>query len=156
MNNACGCAAESEAEMCARRNRGCGSFTGTDNCGDMQTIDCGGCSGADVCELLGTANTCGCDEPASKWCEDFYGFECGVVADLCGNPIDCGSCSGGATCNVMGRCECPTGETTETSCSDGVDNNCDGLIDCQDATACSVGTNCGTMGRKCQSDGTCS
>jgi hypothetical protein len=30
------------------------------------------------------------------------------------------------------KCACPGGATSETSCSDGVDNNCDGLVDCAD------------------------
>jgi hypothetical protein len=68
-------------------------------------------------------------------CTTGHSAQCGTVscqASKCvfGNVPDGTSCGAGVCCG--GTC----GATTETNCSDGVDNNCDGLIDCQDTTAC--------------------
>jgi alpha-tubulin suppressor-like RCC1 family protein len=57
----------------------------------------------------------------------------------CPSPADCGNpaCDGqgcgqhGRKCQG-GQCICPGGQTTETSCGDGKDNDCDGLVDCAD------------------------
>lgn len=57
------------------------------------------------------------------------GATCGTIADGCGGTLNCGACGGGAACQ-QNRCVC-AGGTTET-CGDGVDNNCDGNVDCAD------------------------
>ncbi|MEE4271574.1 MAG: trypsin-like peptidase domain-containing protein, partial [Thermoanaerobaculales bacterium] len=64
-----------------------------------------------------------------------------------------GSCGDG-TCNgAEDKCSCPDDcgapPTSETSCSDGVDNDCDGDIDCDDADCT------GTVDCPCDYDGTC-
>jgi hypothetical protein len=54
-------------------------------------------------------------------------------------------CSGGA-------CVCNTGRTTEASCTDGSDDDCDGLLDCADPDC--DGVSCGANGLVC-SGGSC-
>ena len=76
----------------------------------------------------------------------------------CPTPVDCAipACSGVA-CGANGRicassmCTCPGGQTNETTCGDGADNDCDGLSDCADPDClraqCGASTNqrcCGT------------
>lgn len=41
------------------------------------------------------------------------------------------NCGGTKECRD-GTCECPTGQTKETSCLDDLDNDCDGMLDCAD------------------------
>ncbi|MCI0569264.1 MAG: hypothetical protein L0Y66_00780 [Myxococcaceae bacterium] len=122
-------------------------------CGDGQDGDCDGradcedpdCAGLDcgVHGLRCSASSCTCSgnggasEPAEQSCGDGFDNDCDGLAD-CGDP-DCERllCAAPAlTCNG-GQCVCaPEGgaaETTERTCSDGVDNDCDGLADCRDA-----------------------
>jgi hypothetical protein len=54
---------------------------------------------------------------------------CGTVGDGCGGTLSCGSCGAGASCQ-QNQCVCAAGATE--SCSDGVDNDCDGNVDCAD------------------------
>jgi hypothetical protein len=72
------------------------------------------------------------------------GFECG--ADGCGGS--CGNCDEGFVCQV-GLCEEIPAPVPEGAgdCSDGIDNDLDGLIDCEEA-ACD-GASCGA-GMTCQ------
>jgi hypothetical protein len=53
---------------------------------------------------------------------------CDPGEDSCGCPADCGS-----------------SPATETDCADGVDNDCDGLVDCDDPD-CSGASGCGSGG----------
>ena len=76
----------------------------------------------------------------------------------CPTPVDCSlAACDGASCDAMGRvcrsltCTCPGGQTRETACGDGADNDCDGLRDCADPDClraqCGASTNqrcCGT------------
>ncbi|MDP3502162.1 MAG: hypothetical protein Q8S33_17650 [Myxococcales bacterium] len=57
------------------------------------------------------------------------GSTCGTIADGCGGTLNCGTCAGGSSCQ-QNRCVC-AGGTTE-ACGDGLDNNCDGNVDCAD------------------------
>ena len=60
-------------------------------------------------------------------------------ASLCPSPVDCTlpACNG-ASCGANGlvckgaMCACGGGQTKETTCGDGMDNDCDGLRDCAD------------------------
>ncbi|MET0594580.1 MAG: hypothetical protein ABW133_17905 [Polyangiaceae bacterium] len=76
----------------------------------------------------------------------------------CPTPVDCtlAACNG-ASCGANGRvcsasaCTCPGGQTKETTCGDGKDNDCDGQTDCADPDCarlqCGTSTNqrcCGT------------
>jgi hypothetical protein len=65
---------------------------------------------------------------------DFKTRICAFKLDGCGTPVSCGdgTCNGGETsCSCPEDCGAPP--TSETGlCTDGVDNDCDGLIDCND------------------------
>lgn len=76
---------------------------------------------------------------------------CGTACvDLASDDLNCGTCgtrcTGGRTC-VAGIC------SNETSCNNNVDDNRDGLIDCEDETSCPAQTPCAAGGRCC--NGTC-
>jgi hypothetical protein len=105
-----------------------------------------------VAEAFGQERTCDdgkdndcngltdCEEP---WCTS-NGQGCGANGRVCatdgGAPV-C-ACSGNG-----GRVEPSDGGTGEGTCDDGADNDCNGLVDCADTTACS--------GRRCAGGGTC-
>ena len=64
----------------------------------------------------------------------------GAPPATCPTPANCAlAVCDGKSCGEHGlkciekKCACPSGATTETSCSDGADNNCDGVVDCADA-----------------------
>lgn len=42
--NVCNCVPESDSTFCARQEKSCESFAGTDNCGNPRTVNCGVCS----------------------------------------------------------------------------------------------------------------
>ncbi len=81
------------------------------------------CSGK-ICGSDGCGGSCGsCTSATTPMCN------AGGSACLCSGS-SCASLGAGYICNGSGACACSTG-TTE-SCFDGIDNNCDGLIDCAD------------------------
>jgi hypothetical protein len=77
----------------------------------------------------------------------------------CGAPPFCGD----GTCDVNeDQCscsqDCGTPPSSETSCTDGVDNDCDGPIDCEDLDCngdpvCTI--TCGVKGDQCTNDSEC-
>ena len=79
----------------------------------------------------------------------------GVPIDLVYAEISSylGSCGDGACSDSEDPCSCPsdcgTPPTYEDSCSDGVDNDCDGAVDCNDADCA------GTVDCPCDGDGVC-
>jgi uncharacterized protein (TIGR02145 family) len=89
--------------------------------------------------------------------------ECGD--DGCGGS--CGVCLGGEVCGSDFMCQpggpCTPTEATEVSCSDGIDNDCDGDVDENDSDCCVANfgdncnlNNCGTPGGTIDCAGTCS
>jgi hypothetical protein len=150
------------------------------SCGDGQDNDCDGlidCDDPDcqakVCDALG--NTCaanktctlcggngGTPELTEASCSDGKDNDCDGKVD-CADP-DCAatSCNAtGKTCDgLTNTCVCNKPEASgEVSCADGLDNDCDGLIDCKD-TNCQIagpvsgyGLACGSSGRYCQGTG---
>ncbi len=118
-------------------------------------IDCAdsSCTGASC----GGGCTCAMAKKTETDCTD------GIDNDGDGD-IDCADsdCSGvacgmfGLACTT-GACRCVvdggTVQVMETNCSDGLDNDCNGLTDCQEA-AC-LGLACGANGKTCGAAGTC-
>jgi hypothetical protein len=101
------------------------------------------CTAAGACTCTGNGGTA---EVAESTCDDGTDNDCDFLID-CEDP-DCSTPSqrvcgpGGATCSatVLGSCVCTAGTTEQgtTACSDGVDNNCNGLKDCEEAACASV------------------
>src|SRR6185436_10870145 len=48
-----------DAQFCASNGKNCGSFTGTNMCGNPRTANCGSCTAPATCGGGGTANVCG-------------------------------------------------------------------------------------------------
>jgi hypothetical protein len=107
------------------------------------------------------ANPVGCDDSRCTT----EGFSC---SDVASDPYCCGDtiCEGAedvCSCSI----DCGAAPATETSCTDGVDNDCDGLIDCADGDcdgdpacactpsggACVSHTEC--CSNNCKKNGTC-
>lgn len=63
------------------------------------------------------------------------GATCGSIADGCGATLNCGICGSGAACQ-QNQCVCAAG--TNEVCGDGMDNNCDGNVDCADPQCASL------------------
>jgi hypothetical protein len=102
-----------------------GATTGGSTCGDGFDNDCDGlldCADAD------------CRPPA--------GSPPGTLGKDCSHAAVVGS-----RCDLTGVCACPGGQTTEASCNDSLDNDCDGKVDCADSDC--LGRSCGTFGKTC-------
>ena len=95
-------------------------------------------------------------------CDDGLDNDCDGLIDCddgdCESDAACAAFCGDGTCDIgedSCSCEsdCGAPPTTETQCSDGADNDCDGLIDgddpdCQECTL-------GQIGDPCSSDADC-
>jgi hypothetical protein len=107
------CTRETDAELCKRLAKNCGSVDEPDNCGLPHSVaSCGACTSPLTCGGGGTPNECGCGETDSAFCTRF-GKNCGTVTgnDICGKARtvpSCGtcpspqSCGGGGTVGVCG------------------------------------------------------
>jgi hypothetical protein len=178
------CNAETDAAICTRLGKTCGSVTATDNCGTSRTVTCGTCPSGQQCN---GSNVCACaPETNAQFCTRL-GKNCGPVTanDNCGvnrRNVNCGSCSGpGQTCgggtpSVANVCGC-TPETREQFCArqffqcnyaSGTDNcgrsrseNCGS---CASGTVCASGyayptpsgTSCQRRSNQCVLDWQCS
>jgi hypothetical protein len=153
--------------------------TGEQTCDDGIDNDCNGyidckdlnCN-AKTCGPFGkkcntTANgtgSCLCPGGTVEICNDNIDNNCDGLAD-CADPTcrpatvagvgkDCATgfpLGGGAKCDFSGQCVCPGGQSRETSCGDGADNDCNGYTDCKDL-ACN-GQSCtlpGKVGTVCK------
>src|SRR6478609_3154610 len=78
---------------------------------------------------------------------------CPTTADCALAVCDGKSCGGHGLKCIEKKCACPGGATSETSCSDGVDNNCDGVVDCADKTCDHV--QCGSVATSRCCSGSC-
>jgi hypothetical protein len=102
----------------------CGTRCGqvSDGCG--ATLDCGTCSGNSTCQNNQCVSSCVPQTCAAS------NAQCGSVTDGCGGTLNCGSCGPGATC-TQNQCSCSM--SGSEICGDGVDNDCDGNVDCSDS-----------------------
>jgi hypothetical protein len=126
-------------------------------CGDGDGVNPVGCTDP---RCTGAGNTCTDGEHPSSCCGDAI-CEGGENVDNC--PIDCdfvcgdGTCDAGEdSCNCPDDCGLPPG--TETSCTDGFDNDCDGFVDCDDVdcgTDPACASSCAPRGELCATDGEC-
>ncbi|MFO0599472.1 MAG: hypothetical protein U0228_29470, partial [Myxococcaceae bacterium] len=66
------------------------------------------------------------------------GRACGALDDGCGGTLACGTCGAGTACTAAGQCACSSTHSTEVSCGNGTDDDCDGLIDCVDSDCASA------------------
>jgi len=123
----------------------CGAAGGIGNvgcsasqCGSCTTTTASTCCGDGTC--AGTENSTSCSR------------DCGV-APSCGD----GACNGSETrCTCAG--DCGAAPATETSCTDSIDNDCDGLTDCSDTAQCAASPNCApcsAVGASCTSSAAC-
>ena len=129
---------------------------------------CCGVAYADLASDIHHCGACGND------CAAGHSADCGTIACVSGRcqygtAANRTACAGGVCCG--GNCV----PDRETSCTDRVDNNCDGKADCQDPAACPPPSgaktprccnlawvdldhgdpaNCGACGRTCPSPGT--
>lgn len=124
----CRCEGESDAELCARIFKNCGTVTAVDRCGETRAVECGTCAEPQTCGGGGIENLCGC---RPKTCEELGA--CGQVFDGCSRTLDCwcsapNSCGGGG---VEGMCGCtPIGCAEQgVSCGEAYDG-CGQMIDC--------------------------
>jgi len=127
--------------------------------GEYYPLAAGNC-GNGTCESEESRCTCAADcgapETTELMCSDGQDDDCDGAVDC--DDTDC-SASCGPTCGDMScdpgetSCNCPTdcgaAGSMESSCSDGQDDDCDGLVDCDDADCT------GTVACVCDGDGTC-
>ena len=119
---------ETDAQLCVRLGKTCGTPSLTDLCGVIRTPNCGSCTAPAYCGGSGTANACGgtCTTETDPALCARFSKTCGapVLTDLCGNPrtpATCGTCSspaycgGGGTANACGG-DC-TSETDTALCT---------------------------------------
>lgn len=120
------CAATNSCTLeCAPRT--CGAACGPTDDGCGHTLDCPPCAAPDA-GLPDAGATPDAGSCAKTSCQA-ANAACGAIPDGCGGTLNCGACTNGAACQ-QNQCVCAAG-TTE-SCADGVDNNCDGNVDCAD------------------------
>jgi len=113
------CTPETDAQLCARGSRQCGSFTTTDDCGTPRTVYCGACATGQACSAAGTCvSTCSAETDAQLCARNAR--QCGAFSgtDNCGSPRTavCGTCASGQACSAAGQCVCVS-ETAAAFCA---------------------------------------
>ena len=123
----------------------CGASGGVGNVG-CSASQCGSCTTTSSSTCCGDGLCAGAENGTT--CER----DCGA-APVCGD----GTCNGSETpCSCAGDCGVPP--STETSCSDAVDNDCDGLTDCSDTAQCAASPSCASCspaGSSCTTPSSC-
>ncbi len=134
------------------------------DCGSGSYCDDGTCDpGEDECSC---PEDCGTPPSTETNCDDGIDEDCDSStdcddADCLGDPA-CPSC-GDVTCDAgEDQCNCPadcgTPPSTETNCTDGIDEDCDGGADCGDTTGdCDLdpACDCASQGEACTVDADC-
>lgn len=120
-------------------------------CNASTTSGCAGVATITASSATGTASTMVAFGSLAEVCATSCSADPGCAGRACTAAGGAsGTCSGTApSACVPAAATCtpsPASATTETSCSDGVDNDCDGAIDCAaaacDAQACGTGSVC--------------
>jgi hypothetical protein len=122
-------------DACDPATGACASAPNTAPCDDGDT-----CTGNDACvdgACVGVPNPEACDGQDND-CDGETDEEVG--ADLCELTNEHGTCRGYSTCRA-GQRQCDAPVATREACSDGVDNDCDGQPDCDDAE-CAIDPAC--------------
>jgi hypothetical protein len=170
----------SNGRVCSGGSCACPGGSSESNCADGRDNDCDGdtdCADSQcndrVCANDGTlcGGTKDCHKCIGGVCALNDGHwdasctpSCGVIQTFCGTPTDC--CGAGSTCGsgsagpsrdcdvcCTGGCGCAPTETSETTCGDGVDNDCDGSTDCADGDC--AGFSCDPYGSYCYLSACC-
>ena len=116
------CTPETDAQMCTRLGRVCGSAAATDNCGTARTPNCGPLSrlcsldgmlgtcggGTETCSAQGQWGSCSIQPAASDTCASGNDDNCnGIVNQGClcieGTTRTCGPCNDGAQVCTNGK-----------------------------------------------------
>lgn len=166
------CDADEDCSTCATDCGACPPVCGDGVCEEGE--DCSSCA-SDCGTCPPTCGNAACEEGEDcSSCPD----DCGTCPPVCGDavcdsgedcstcPSDCGTCPpacGDGTCDSgESQCSCPSdcgaAPTAELSCSDGLDDDCDLLVDCDDPDcdadqACA--SSCEADGTSCTSDADC-
>jgi hypothetical protein len=116
---------------------GCGDARCTSGGYQCSSTPAAYCCGDLACEGAETPYNCAIDCGPPPVCPD---GTCDLGEDQCSCPADCG-----------------TPPSTETSCTDGVDNDCDTLTDCLDTVDCGTDPACVCLarGETCTLDSEC-
>ncbi|AWV88442.1 RCC1 domain-containing protein [Bradymonas sediminis] len=109
--NLCGCAPQTDDELCAENSAVCGELVVTDRCNIERTVaSCGECAGVESCGEL-AANQCGCEpQTDAELCAENSAV-CGelVVTDRCGverTVSSCGDCVAPDQCGDIAPNQC--------------------------------------------------
>jgi hypothetical protein len=131
-------------------------------CGD------GACDPGEECDCPADCGTPAAHEQPGVTCDDGLDNDCDGVTDCddincpadpaCSGPV-CGdgSCGVGEDpCNCPEDCGMPPGwEDPATTCADGLDNDCDGQVDCADANCTTHPNCCKPTGSACNRNSEC-
>jgi hypothetical protein len=154
------------------KDQGCQAFGGSPaaSCGANGLV-CTGSGTSGTCSCSGNNGTIQTSEGTGgdagvPTCGDSFDNDCDSYVDCqdvnCravplsdGGMIagkDCSKPNGtsptvGMRCDAAGQCICPSGQPSEVSCSDNLDNDCDGKADCADDNC--NGLSCGNYGLVC-------
>jgi hypothetical protein len=160
--NACKCvvdggvAGPNETSCSDNRDNDCNGLTDCQEAA-CNTLSCG--TQGKICQ----GTTCGCSgngglaEAAETICNDGKDNDCDGLVDCQEAACAAQSCANNGKICQTGSCVCGgnggTAQANESLCSDGIDNDCDGNVDCADATCPNQA--CAPNGKTCQG-GACS
>ena len=110
------------------------------DCDDGEECTTDTCTNVGTCSAFCENTWPACDPDAADTC-------CGPTCHS-GNDFDC-HCPDGTCDQTENQCDCsddcglpPENEVSESTCQDGVDNDCDGFADCDDAADCESDSAC--------------
>ena len=127
-------------------------------CGDSVGCADARCTGdGNTCSTTGAGGSYCCGDGTCEGAEDSFNcaVDCGT-APQCGDG-SCQSSAGEDRCTCPADCGAPaSSELPNQTCTDGDDNDCDGLADCADGNCASdPACSCLARGETCSTDGEC-